>query len=217
MTPSDGFTGVSETENTIGQGAVEDLTPTINNPTDTKISTAERKIIHIFGPPNSGKTTLRRTLAEMHPDYPNFCIDDFRRRCGDGTLRGEAHSQIAFWDSMTSGGFFECSGAGKFVAMYLADFRYRPQYIVVMDTLADVCISRIREGKYDGIPFPFSDSDEELIRTVSRYLSSELFKSNCEGIPTIYLDTSQSIAEQAKDVERFAGLNETGGHYSDIQ
>ena len=37
MTPSDGFTGVSETENTIGQRAVEDLTPTINNPTDTKI------------------------------------------------------------------------------------------------------------------------------------------------------------------------------------
>jgi hypothetical protein len=31
----------------------------------------------------------------MHPDYPNFCIDDFRRRCGDGTLRGEAHSQIS--------------------------------------------------------------------------------------------------------------------------
>lgn len=39
MTPSDGFTGVSETENTIGQRAVEDLTPTINNPTDTKITT----------------------------------------------------------------------------------------------------------------------------------------------------------------------------------
>ena len=100
--------------------------------------------------------------------------------------------------------------------MYLADFRYRPQYIVVMDTPSDVCISRIREGKYDGIPFPFSDSDEGLIRTVSRYLSSELFKSICEGIPTLYLDTSQSIAEQAKEVEIFAGLDETGGHYSDM-
>ena len=183
----------------------------IGNPVDSMTMERECKIIHIFGPPNSGKTTLRKALAEMYPGYPNYCIDDFRIIFGDGTMAGEVRSQIGFLDSMISGGFFECSGAGKFTAQIIKNLRFRPQYIVVMDTPAEICISRIREGKYDGIPFPFTCSGEEFIKDVSIYLASELFTSLCEGIPLIRLDTSYSVMEQAEEVGRFAGLDSIGG------
>ena len=206
MTPSDGTAGVSDAQCTLEQTILGNQI--VEDSVDTRHINGKRKIVHIFGPPNSGKTTLRKTLAEMHPDYPNFCIDDFRRRYGDGTINGEIRSQISFWGSMMSGGFFECSGAGRFTSQYITYFRYRRQFIIVMGTPSDVCISRIRKGKYDGIPFPFSGSDEEFIRNVAEYLSSKLFASICKGIPTLRLDTTQSITEQAEVVERFAGLRD---------
>ena len=50
-------------------------------------------IIHIFGCPNSGKTTLRNKLKELHPELESWCIDDFRREYGDGTLPKELVAQ----------------------------------------------------------------------------------------------------------------------------
>ena len=165
-----------------------------------------RKIVHIFGCPNSGKTTLRKALADKHPDYPDYCIDDFRRRYGDGSFEGEIDAQIRFGEAMMHGGFFECSGAGRFARYHLSVCRYRPQYIVVLDAPVDICISRIVEGKYLGIPFPFTDDDEHLIRTVSDYLSSERFARIREGIPTLWLDAGNPLDVQIEEVERFTGL-----------
>ena len=166
-----------------------------------------RRIIHIFGCPNSGKTTLRRNLSKRHPDYPNYCIDDFRRRYGDGTFEGEIDAQIRFGHAMMDGGFFECSGSGRFTEYNLSANRYRPQYIVVMDASAEVCISRITEGKYNGIPFPFTDSNEDFIRSVSIFLSSERFARIRRGIPTLWLETDIPLNEQTEKVEKFTGLD----------
>lgn len=174
-----------------------------------------RKIIHIFGCPNSGKTTLRKALKERHPDYPSYCIDDFRRRYGDGTFRGEYNAQVRFGDAMWEGGFFECSGAGGFTRENLSAYRYRPQYIVVLDATAEECISRMAPGKYAGIPFPFPDTDEHFIRKVSDYLSSEIFAYACRGIPTLWLDSDIPLDAQIQEVERFTGLDVQADSRSD--
>lgn len=200
-------------EDAIKTGAGTDNTET----SDSKMGSRRRhpaddqnKIIHIFGCPNSGKTTLRKALAERHPDYQSYCIDDFRRRYGDGSFEGESYAQIRFGDEMMKGGFFECSGTGMSTVCNLSAYRNRPQYIVVLDAPADDCISRMVSGKYVGIPFPFPDTDEDYIWMVSIYLSSEMFARVRRGIPTLWLDSDIPLDVQIEEVERFAGLEVEG-------
>lgn len=119
--------------------------------------------VSIFGCPNAGKTALRKALAERHPGMASYCIDDFRRRYGDGTTAGEFLAQRHFLETMDKeSGFYESSGAGL-VAQDALDLFVDNHRVVVVDTPEDVCVSCIREGKYDGIPFPFSGSDEEYV------------------------------------------------------
>ena len=205
MNPSEEFSEDSETQyesyqKTLSGSGAADCSE------QRQVISEKPKLVHIFGPPNSGKTTLRKTLGKRHPEYQNYCIDDFRREYGDWTFRGETDAQNKFWDAMWRGGFVECSGSGRFTERYLYCFRKRTQYIVVMDTPVDVCISRVRDDKYDGIPFPFHGTPEGYIRDVSEFLNSWHFNSMTQGIPVLRLNTNQSPTEQAKEVERFAGL-----------
>ena len=163
------------------------------------------KLIHIFGAPNAGKTTLRDELARRHPEMQSYCIDDFRKIYSDGTLEGEMSAQAEFKKAMKKGGFFECSGAGAYTVSVLLDFLNEEQYIIVLDTPVDVCISRIREGKYDGIPFPFHGSNEDFIRNVTLHLSSGYFMSLDKNIPMLRLK-GLSLEEQVCEVERFTDL-----------
>ena len=163
------------------------------------------KIIHIFGAPNAGKTTLRDELSRRHQDMQSYCIDEFRMRYSDGTLEGEMRAQEEFEMAMKKGGFFECSGAGAYSASVLLDFLKEEQYVIVLDTPEDICISRIREGKYDGVPFPFHSSDEDFIRNTILHLSSEYFRTFEKNIPMLRLN-GMSLDEQVREVERFADL-----------
>ena len=72
-------------------------------------------------------------------------------------------------------GFYESSGAGL-VAQGALDLFVDNHYVIVVDAPEDVCVSRIREGKYDGIPFPFSGSDDDYIHRTYDFLRSRTFR-----------------------------------------
>ena len=163
------------------------------------------KIIHIFGCPNAGKTVLRNALVERHPEMWSCGIDEFRRDYSDGTPEGEYEAQIRFVEAMKNGGFFECSGAGRFVGSYLRDNRQHEQYIIVLDIPSDVCLSRLDERKYDDIPFPFKVEEGDFTAEIERYLSSDEFERVCAGIPTLRLKET-SLDEQVRKVESFTGI-----------
>ena len=164
-------------------------------------------IVHIFGPCNSGKTTLRKNLHARYPDFDSYCIDDFRRAVGDGTLEKEIEAQDRFVDAVadSDNGFFECSGAGR-CAMYALMCRREETRVVVFDTPAEACIERIDGHKYDGIPFPFENDDADIIRGVRSFLDSESFRHLTEGIPVLHLGGDESLEEQLAAVERFCGI-----------
>jgi len=154
-------------------------------------------IIHIFGPCNSGKTMLRTELGRLHPEFESWCIDDFRRSIGDGTLDKEMDAQDAFVDKVvaTENGLSECSGAGR-CALNALFRRTEDVFVVVLDTPADVCRSRITEGKYDGIPFPFDSSDSEVICGIRKDLDSDFFRDViCKGIPVLHLAGDEPMEE----------------------
>ena len=58
------------------------------------------------------------------------------------------------------------------VAQDALDLFVENHYVIVVDTPVDVCVSRIREGKYDGILSPFNGADEEIIRRTYDFLRS---------------------------------------------
>jgi len=164
-------------------------------------------IVSIFGSPNAGKTTLRRALAERHPGMASYCIDDFRREYGDGSSAGEFLAQRRFLETMgAKDGFYESSGAGL-CAQDATEFFTDDHYVIVVDTPADVCVSRIRAGKYDGIPFPVRTSEEDMIRHVHDFLDSRMFRRWCVDLPVLRLDGMLPIGEQVKRVEEFSGLS----------
>lgn len=166
-------------------------------------------IIHIFGCPNSGKTTLRGKLKDLHPEFGSYCIDDFRREYGDGTLPKELVAQDMYSIKVrkTENGIFECSGAGRCAELSLKVDR-DDQFIVVLLAPVTLCWKRIRDGKYDGIPFPFEVSDEDMIDHIDRFLGSEGFRMMTSGIPLMYIDTlSNSLDYQVALVEKFTGLS----------
>ena len=153
-------------------------------------------IVHIFGPCNSGKTALRNALKERHPDYNSWCIDDFRKAYGDGTMSGELDAQEEFIRAVmvTPSAFSECSGTGR-CASVSVQRRRNDQCIVILDTPADVCISRMRPGKYDGIPFPFENSDEDIIRGIRKGLDSGVFDILHKKVPILRLSDDLSMHE----------------------
>lgn len=92
----------------------------------------------IFGYPNAGKTVLRNALAERHPGMASCCIDDFRKKHGDGTSAGEFLAQREFLDTMDKeDGFYESSGAGM-VAQDALEF-----LTAELSHLLDPCISEL--------------------------------------------------------------------------
>ncbi|MBR2254990.1 MAG: hypothetical protein IJ856_04130 [Candidatus Methanomethylophilaceae archaeon] len=162
-------------------------------------------IVSIFGCPNAGKTTLRKALAERHPEMNSYCIDDFRRKYGDGTTGGEFLAQTKFLETMKEEGFYESSGAGL-CARDALEYFVDGHYVIVVDTPEDVCISRIREGKYDGIPFPFDIPDDAFIHQTIDFLKSMEFRRWCVDIPVLSLDGMLPLEEQVIAVEGFVGL-----------
>ena len=153
-------------------------------------------IVHIFGPCNSGKTTLRNRLKELHPEFESWCIDDFRRKIGDGTLEKELKAQDAYVEAIgqVENGFFESSGIGR-CAMNSLWKRKGDSFIVIIDTPVEVCVQRIKPGKYDGIPFPFADSDNEIIERVHRILNSDGYRLIALDIPILHLDGTLELDE----------------------
>ena len=177
------------------------------------------KIIHIFGRPNSGKTTLRNALASRHPYFNNFSIDDFRRRYGDGTLEGEIRAQYRFLSAKLHGnGFYESSGTGNITEHTMGCLRGEEVYIIVLEVPDEVCISRIDPHKYDGIPFPFfENSKEDFIIQVGRFLHSWEFERMCRGYKVLRLDGMIPLDQQVAQVERFTGIQDPAGQRYGIQ
>ena len=153
-------------------------------------------IVHIFGPCNCGKTMLRNRLKELHPGYDSWCIDDFRRKLGDGTLEKELEAQDAYVEAVENveNGFFECSGTGRCATLSLMN-RKEDVCIVIFDTPAEMCKERIMEGKYDGIPFPFENSDEDIIDAIRRDLDSGYFDLFHRDIPILRLNGNLPLDE----------------------
>ena len=165
-------------------------------------------VVHIFGRPNSGKTTLRNMLADRHPDFKSFCIDDFRRKYGDGTAYGETRAQTFFRMVKYNGsGFYESSGMGFVTEMTLYDLRNANSFVIVLDTSDEICIDRINPYKYDGIPFPFSKNPERYILRTGEFLNSREFRMMCEGSKVLWVDGKLPRYEQVDLVERFVGLS----------
>ncbi len=76
----------------------------------------------------------------------SYCIDDFRRRYGDGTKAEEFQAQMRFLETMDEEGrFYESSGA-RLVAQDALDLFVENHYVIVVDTPEDVCVSHIRGG-----------------------------------------------------------------------
>ncbi|MBE6513680.1 MAG: hypothetical protein E7Z69_00905 [Thermoplasmata archaeon] len=125
---------------------------------------------------------------------------------GDGTTKGESAAEMKFLETMDKeGGFYESSGMGS-CAKDALDFFVEDHYVIVVDTPEDVCVSCICEGKYDGIPFPFSETGEEYIRRTHEFLRSRTFRRWCVDIPVLWVDGMLPLEEQARAVEEFAGL-----------
>ncbi len=74
-------------------------------------------------------------------------------------------------------------------------------YVIVVDTPVDVCVSCIREGKYDGIPFPFSGSDDDYIHRTYDFLRSRTFRRWCVDIPVLWMDGMLPLEEQVRMAE----------------
>ena len=82
------------------------------------------------------------------------------------------------------------------------------QFIVVLLAPVAICWKRIRDGKYDGIPFPFEVSDEDMIDHIDRFLGSVGFRLMASGTPLMYINTlSKTLDEQVALVEKFTGLS----------
>ncbi len=177
------------------------------------------KVIHIFGKPNSGKTVLRNALAERHPDFNSYSINDFRKWYGDGTYDGEIDAQFNFYAiELGSKGFYERSGRGRFCQYMMNSLYDQNVYIIVLDVPDDICISRIDPHKYDDIPHSAHwAKPEEYIELVSRFLCSKQFKGMCRGYKVLRLDGMIPLDQQVAQVERFTGIQDPAGQRYGIQ
>ncbi|MCQ2084528.1 MAG: ATP-binding protein [archaeon] len=123
-------------------------------------------IILVLGNTNSGKTYYTTLLSKALPKYVVIRIDDYRRKYGDGTTEGEKQAWERLFQDVENNEdcIVEFTGRG-FHSLGLRDIiREREHIVVVIDTPCEECISNIREGKFDGIPFPYEIGEEEMIR-----------------------------------------------------
>ncbi|MFP5041624.1 hypothetical protein [Parasediminibacterium sp. JCM 36343] len=113
--------------------------------------------ILVFGNIASGKTTVVRRLKEEY-SFQDVSIDNYRRKYGDGSSKGEALARIEFYHTAGKKGdnlIIECLGVGE-VADKLCELLYESKERIICLILLvkkEVCLSRLSRRKWD-VPFP---------------------------------------------------------------
>lgn len=131
--------------------------------------------IFIIGNINSGKTYYSKKIRKIFKDYEYISIDDYRKKYGDFTIKGEEKSKEEFIKKINSleKCIVEFSGLGEMVEKINKD-----NYIVLyINTKIDVCLERINKEKFSKIPYPknWNQPIEQTIKDLDFLIQSEAY------------------------------------------
>ena len=122
--------------------------------------------ILLFGDIAAGKTTISKKIIQQYSGFELIAIDDFRRKFGDFTMKGETLALSQFLKALRKdkNQIIEASGLGKLgtdIFNKIALFDEQILLVVLRISLSEV-YERIKNRNWD-IPFP---GKQEKLNTV---------------------------------------------------